>query len=46
MGINPGQILEILNIDLQKPRTDQMMATEKYSNYLLHIRDLLGVGRE
>lgn len=46
MGINPGHILEDLKIDFPKPRTDQIMATEKYAQYVLHIRDLLGVGRE
>ncbi len=45
MGINPGHILEDMKIDFQKPRTDKIIATEKYAQYVLHIRDLLGVGR-
>lgn len=45
MGINPGHVLENLHIDIQKPRTDQVMATAQYAEYVLHIRSLLGVGR-
>lgn len=45
MGINPGHILEDLKIDFPKPRSVQIIATEKYAQYMLHIRDLLGVGR-
>ncbi|MER2108884.1 MAG: ABC transporter ATP-binding protein [Solibacillus sp.] len=45
MGINPGHILEDITVDFQKPRTDQIIATEKYAQYVLHIRELLGVGR-
>jgi NitT/TauT family transport system ATP-binding protein len=45
MGINPGHILEDLKIDIAKPRTDQVLATKEYADYVLHIRELLGVGR-
>lgn len=45
MGINPGHVLEDLRIDIPKPRTDQVMATKQYADYVLHIRELLGVGR-
>ncbi len=45
MGINPGHVLEDLIIDIPKPRTDQVMASKKYADYVLHIRELLGVGR-
>lgn len=45
MGINPGQVLENIFIDIPKPRTDQIMATKEYADYVLHIRKLLGVGR-
>lgn len=45
MGINPGHVLEDLVIDIPKPRTDQVMASKKYADYVLHIRELLGVGR-
>ena len=45
MGINPGHVLENLRIDIPKPRTDQVMAMKEYADYVLHIRNLLGVGR-
>ncbi|WP_338450221.1 ABC transporter ATP-binding protein [Niallia oryzisoli] len=45
MGINPGHILEDLKIGIPKPRTDQAMAMTQYSEHVLHIRSLLGVGR-
>ena len=45
MGINPGHVLEDLQIEIPKPRTDQVMALAQYSEYVLHIRHLLGVGR-
>lgn len=45
LGINPGHVLETIEIDIPKPRTDQVMATKQYAEYVLHIRDLLGVGR-
>jgi len=45
MGINPGHVLEDLTIEIPKPRTDQVMALTQYSEYVLHIRHLLGVGR-
>ncbi|RHW36704.1 ABC transporter ATP-binding protein [Lysinibacillus yapensis] len=46
LGINPGHVLETIDINIPKPRTDQVMATKQYSEYVLHIRDLLGVGRK
>lgn len=45
MGINPGHVLDNLEIEIPKPRTDQVMATKQYADYVLHIRELLGVGR-
>ena len=45
MGINPGHVLEDLNIDFPKPRTDQVIGTKEYSEHVLHIRKLLGVDR-
>ncbi len=45
MGINPGHVLDNMEIEIPKPRTDQVMATKQYADYVLHIRELLGVGR-
>lgn len=46
LGANPGRVLEDLSIDIPKPRTDQVMASNKYAEYVLHIRQLLGVDRK
>lgn len=45
MGANPGRILEIIENEIPKQRTDQVMATKQYADYVLHIRELLGVGK-
>lgn len=45
MGINPGHVLDNIEIEIPKPRTDQVMAMKQYADYVLHIRELLGVGR-
>ena len=45
LGMNPGHIIEDIQINIPKPRTDQAMASAAYTNYVLHIRKLLGVGR-
>lgn len=45
LGINPGHVLEDLHINFNKPRTDEVMLTKEYSDYVAHLRKLLGVGR-
>jgi NitT/TauT family transport system ATP-binding protein len=41
MSARPGRLLEILPIDLARPRTMEMMSTGKFGEYTLKIRALL-----
>jgi NitT/TauT family transport system ATP-binding protein len=41
MSARPGRLLEMLAIDLPRPRTMEMMSTGKFGEYTLKIRTLL-----
>jgi NitT/TauT family transport system ATP-binding protein len=41
MSARPGRLLEIIAIDLPRPRTMEMMSTPKFGEYSLKIRSLL-----
>jgi NitT/TauT family transport system ATP-binding protein len=41
MTPRPGRIEEIIKIDLPRPRTLEIAASEKFNSYVLHIRKLL-----
>jgi NitT/TauT family transport system ATP-binding protein len=41
MSARPGRLLEIIAIDLPRPRTMEMMSTAKFGAYTLKIRSLL-----
>ncbi|HEX9453587.1 MAG TPA: ABC transporter ATP-binding protein [Candidatus Binatia bacterium] len=41
MSARPGRLLEIIAIDLPRPRTMEMMSTAKFGEYTLKIRSLL-----
>jgi NitT/TauT family transport system ATP-binding protein len=41
MSARPGRLLEMLAIDLPRPRTMEMMSTGKFGEYTLKIRALL-----
>ncbi|HEU4342412.1 MAG TPA: ABC transporter ATP-binding protein, partial [Candidatus Binatia bacterium] len=43
MSARPGRLLEILSIDLRRPRTMEMMSSSRFGEYTLKIRGLLGV---
>ena len=43
MSARPGRLLEILSIDLRRPRTMEMMSSGRFGEYTLKIRGLLGV---
>jgi NitT/TauT family transport system ATP-binding protein len=41
MSARPGRLLEMLSIDLPRPRTLEMMSSSKFGDYTLKIRSLL-----
>jgi len=41
MSARPGRLLEIIAIDLPRPRTMEMMSAVKFGEYTLKIRSLL-----
>jgi len=41
MSARPGRLLEIIAIDLPRPRTMEMMSAVKFGEYTLKIRALL-----
>jgi NitT/TauT family transport system ATP-binding protein len=41
MSARPGKVLEIIDIDLRRPRTLEMMSNERFGEYTLRIRRLL-----
>jgi len=41
MSARPGRLLEIIGIDLPRPRTMEMMSTSPFGQYTLKIRSLL-----
>ncbi|MBA2450664.1 MAG: ABC transporter ATP-binding protein [Chloroflexi bacterium] len=41
MTARPGQIAEVLRVELPRPRTLEIAASPKYNSYVLHIRKLL-----
>jgi NitT/TauT family transport system ATP-binding protein len=43
MSARPGRIIDILNIDLPRPRTLSMTETEKFQSYVSKIRGLIVV---
>jgi NitT/TauT family transport system ATP-binding protein len=45
MGTNPGRVLRIVPIDLERPRSYAAMREAAYSDRVFEIRELLGVGR-
>jgi NitT/TauT family transport system ATP-binding protein len=44
MSARPGRLLEIITIDLPRPRTLEMMSTARFGEYTLRIRALLAGG--
>ena len=40
MAANPGRIVEIIAIDLPRPRTLDMRETPEFGRYAKHIRQL------
>ena len=42
MKARPGQISEDVVVDLPRPRTLEMINTERFGELVGHIRDLLG----
>jgi NitT/TauT family transport system ATP-binding protein len=43
MSARPGRLLEIISIDLPRPRTVEMMSSGRFGEYTLKIRALLAV---
>ncbi len=46
LGSNPGHLLEDMEINIPHPRTGKVMELPEYTQYIMKIRKLLGVGRE
>ena len=44
MSARPGRLLEMLSMDLPRPRTLEMMSSAKFGEYTLKIRGLLSAG--
>jgi NitT/TauT family transport system ATP-binding protein len=44
MSARPGKIIEDLTIDLPRPRTIHLVATERFDQLTSHLRNLLGMG--
>ncbi|MEX0804765.1 MAG: ABC transporter ATP-binding protein [Candidatus Binatia bacterium] len=44
MSARPGRLLEMLSMDLPRPRTLEMMSSPKFGEYTLKIRGLLSAG--
>ncbi|GAA0729181.1 ABC transporter ATP-binding protein [Clostridium malenominatum] len=42
MSARPGEIKEIINIDLERPRTAEVRNTEKFNEYSKYLREVLG----
>jgi NitT/TauT family transport system ATP-binding protein len=45
MGTNPGRVLRIVPIELERPRSYAALRERAYSDRVFEIRELLGVGR-
>lgn len=43
MGTEPGRVLEVVKVDLERPRSLQVMTTERFGTYVERIRQLFGV---
>jgi NitT/TauT family transport system ATP-binding protein len=43
MTPRPGKIAEVIDVDLPRPRTRQVMRTQPYADKVFEIRELLGV---
>jgi NitT/TauT family transport system ATP-binding protein len=41
MAANPGRIVDTVDIDLQRPRTEDVISTPTFAEYSAHLRDLL-----
>lgn len=41
MGVNPGRIIERLDIDLPRPRTSETFEEHRFGEYAAHLRDRL-----
>lgn len=44
MGTRPGRVLEVVDIDLPRPRRAEIIATQDYSKYVYEVRKILGLG--
>lgn len=41
MGVNPGRIVETVEVDLERPRTAEVFENPKFGQYVGHLRDHL-----
>ncbi len=44
MSARPGRVVQQIRIDLQRPRTMEMMSSGRFGEYTLQIRSLLASG--
>jgi NitT/TauT family transport system ATP-binding protein len=44
MGTRPGRVLDIVDIDLPRPRRSDVIGTHAYSDRLYEVRQILGLG--
>jgi NitT/TauT family transport system ATP-binding protein len=44
MGTSPGRVLDVVDIDLPRPRRADVIGTHVYSDRVLEVRKILGLG--
>lgn len=46
MGTNPGRILDVIDIDLPRPRRADVIGSHEYADRVRDVREILGLGSE